>query len=229
MDTKTTGLPWKVVEETLAQSRDARMEVLAVIEKCIPTPRAEMSKYAPRIESFMINPDKIREVIGPGGKVINEIIDATGVDIDIEDSGLVCVTSKEPEGMRKAVEWIKNIVREVKAGEIFTGKVTRIMDFGAFVEVLPKQEGLVHISELAPERVATVNDVVKIGDTVTVKVIEIDSMGRINLSMKRARPDYVDNGEPPASRGPRRDNGPRHGGGGRGGFDRGPRPPRRDF
>jgi polyribonucleotide nucleotidyltransferase len=230
MDTKTMGLPWKVVEETLAQSRDARKEVLDVIEKCIPAPRAEMSKYAPRIESFMIDPEKIREVIGPGGKVINEIIDATGVDIDIEDSGLVCVTSKEPEGMKRAVEWIKNIVRVVQAGEIFTGKVTRIMDFGAFVEVLPKQEGLVHISELAPERVATVNDVVKVGDAVTVKVIEIDSMGRINLSMKRARPDYVDNGEP-TSRPPRREGGgSRQGsGGGRGGFDRGSRPPRRDF
>lgn len=232
MDTKTKGLPWEVVEKTLAQSKNARMEVLDVIEQCIAAPRAELSKYAPRIVSFMINPDKIREVIGPGGKVINEIIAATGVDIDIEDSGLVCVTSTSAEGMEKAVIWIKNIVREVQAGETFTGKVTRLMDFGAFVEVLPKQEGLVHISELAPERVGKVEDVVKVGDTVTVKVIEIDSMGRINLSMKRARPDYVDNGQAPASRPPRREGnggGPRHGGGGRGGFDRGGRPPRRDF
>lgn len=233
MDTKTLGIPWSAVEETFAQSRVARMEILDVIEKCIPAPRAELSKWAPRIESFFINPDKIREVIGPGGKVINEIIDATGVEIDIEDSGLVMITSASAEGMKKAVEWVKNIVREVQAGEIFTGKVTRLMDFGAFVEVLPKQEGLVHISELAPERVGKVEDVVKVGDTVTVKVIEIDSMGRINLSMKRARPDYVDNGEAPSPRPPRREGsgGPRHGGGGGGGrgFDRGPRPPRRDF
>lgn len=231
MDTKTLGLPWSAVEKAIAQARDARMEVLSVMERCIAAPRAELSKYAPRIVSFNINPDKIREVIGPGGKVINEIIDATGVEIDIEDSGLVMVTSVDAESMKKAVEWIKNIVREVQAGEVFTGKVTRIMDFGAFVEVLPKQEGLVHISELAPERVGKVEDVVQIGDTVTVKVIEIDSMGRINLSMKRARPDYVDNGEPPASRGPRRESGgPRHGGGSGGrGFDRGGRPPRRPF
>lgn len=230
MDTKTNGLPWEVVEKTLAQSRDARMEILDVIEKCIPAPRAELSKYAPRIVSFNIDPEKIREVIGPGGKVINEIIAATGVDIDIEDSGLVCVTSTSAEGMQKAVDWIKNIVRVVKAGEIFTGKVTRTMDFGAFVEVLPKQEGLVHISELAAERVATVGDVVKIGDTVTVKVIEIDSMGRINLSMKRALPGYVDNGDSlPSSRGRGSSDRPHHGGGRDGGGRGrdGGRPPRR--
>jgi polyribonucleotide nucleotidyltransferase len=236
MDTKTLGLPWSAVEETIAQARIARMEVLDVIQKCIPAPRAELSKWAPRIESFFINPEKIREVIGPGGKVINEIIAETGVEIDIEDSGLVMVTAVKAEGMKRAVEWIKNIVREVQAGELFTGKVTRIMDFGAFVEVLPKQEGLVHISELAPERVGKVEDVVHVGDTVTVKVIEIDSMGRINLSMKRARPDYVDNGDSLPSqrgRGGNGGGGPRHGGHGggdrRGGFGGGGRPPRRDF
>lgn len=232
MDTKTLGLPWAAVEQTLRQSKEARLEVLNVITQAIPAPRTELSKWAPRIESFMINPDKIRDVIGPGGKMINEIIAQTGVQIDIEDSGLVMVTSVSADGMKRAVEWIHQLTREVKAGETFTGKVTRIMDFGAFVEVLPKQEGLVHISELAPERVATVNDVVSVGDEVTVKVIEIDSMGRINLSMKRARPDYVDNGEPlPSARGGRSGGGghdrPRHGGGGRGGF--GDRRPRRDF
>lgn len=215
MDTKTLGLPWAAVEQTIAQSRDARMEILQVIEKTIPAPRPELSKWAPRIESFFINPEKIREVIGPGGKVINEIIAETKVEIDIEDSGLVMVTSVSAENMKRAVDWIKQIVREVEVGEVFTGKVTRIMDFGAFVEILPKQEGLVHISELAPERVPTVGDVVKVGDTVNVKVIEIDAMGRVNLSMKRARPDYVDNGEPLPSRERRSGGAPHHGGGGR--------------
>ncbi|MCW1891925.1 MAG: polyribonucleotide nucleotidyltransferase [Candidatus Uhrbacteria bacterium] len=215
MDTKTLGLPWAAVEQTIAQSRDARMEILQVIEKTIPAPRPELSKWAPRIESFFINPEKIREVIGPGGKVINEIIAETKVEIDIEDSGLVMVTSVSAENMKRAVDWIKQIVREVEVGEVFSGKVTRIMDFGAFVEILPKQEGLVHISELAPERVPTVGDVVKVGDTVNVKVIEIDAMGRVNLSMKRARPDYVDNGEPLPSRERRSGGAPHHGGGGR--------------
>ncbi len=223
MDTKTLGLPWAAVEQTLAQARDARTEILQTIERVIPAPRPELSKWAPRIVSFMINPDKIREVIGPGGKVINEIIAETKVEIDIEDSGLVMVTSVNAENMQRAVDWIKQIVREVEVGETFTGKVTRIMDFGAFVEILPKQEGLVHISELSTERVPTVGDVVKVGDTVTVKVIEIDAMGRVNLSMKRARPDYVDNGEPLPSRERRGGGGPHRGGDRHGGGDR--RPP----
>ncbi|MBU0540117.1 polyribonucleotide nucleotidyltransferase [Patescibacteria group bacterium] len=190
MDTKCHGIPLETVKETLAEALKARLKILDVIEKCIAAPRAELSKWAPRIESFKIHPDKIRDVIGPGGKVINEIIAACNVQIDIEDDGLVMITSTEPEGMKKAIDWIKQLTREVAVGEIFTGKVTRIMDFGAFVEILPKQEGLVHISELAPERVNKVTDVVNVGDTVTVKVYEIDSMGRINLSIKRADPNY---------------------------------------
>ncbi len=214
MDTKTLGLPWNAVVETFGQAREGRMEVLANMKAAIPEPRAELSKWAPRIESLRINPDKIRDVIGPGGKMINEIIAATKTEIDIEDDGLVMITAVNPDGMKRAVEWIKQLTREVKVGEIFTGPVVRLMDFGAFVEILPKQDGMVHISELAPERVNTVEDVVKVGDIVTVKVIEIDSMGRINLSMKRARPDWVDNGEPVERRGPRPE---RRGGGG---FDR---------
>lgn len=190
MDTKTHGIPLDVVRQTLGQALKARLQILDAIEHTIPAPRAELSKWAPRIESFRINPDRIRDVIGPGGKMINEIIDACNVQIDIEDDGLVMITSVNPEGMRKAVDWVKQLTREVAAGEIFTGPVTRILDFGAFVEILPKQEGLVHISEIAPERINKVTDIVKVGDMVTVKVIEIDSMGRINLSIKRALPGY---------------------------------------
>ncbi len=185
MDTKTSGLPWSVVEETLKRAHTARLQVLDVIEQTIPAPRPELSKYAPRIVSFMINPERIRDVIGPGGKVINEIIAKHKVEIDVEDSGQVTVTSVNPESLQQAVDWIKQLTREVKAGEEFEGRVTRILDFGAFVEILPKVEGLVHISELAPYRVNRVDDQVKIGQMVKVVVYEIDSMGRLNLSMKR--------------------------------------------
>ncbi len=190
MDTKTHGIPLTTVAETLTAAKTARLQVLQAIEKTIAAPRAELSQWAPRIESFRINPDRIRDVIGPGGKIINEIIDQCKVEIDIEDDGLVMITSTSPDGMKKAVDWVKQLTREVAVGEIFTGPVTRLMDFGAFVEILPKQEGLVHISELAPQRVEKVGDVVKVGDMVTVKVYEIDSMGRLNLSIKRTDPNY---------------------------------------
>jgi len=185
LDTKTDGLTMQIVEETLTRAKSARMKILDVMAQAIAQPRQELSKYAPRIVTIHINPDKIRDLIGPGGKMINEIIDATGVDIDIEQDGTVFVTSPSEDGFAKAMEMIKRVTREVKAGEVFEGKVTRILDFGAFVEVGPRQEGLVHISELAPSRVAKVSDVVKIGQTVTVKVIGIDDQNRINLSMKR--------------------------------------------
>lgn len=229
MDTKTLGLPWAAVEQTFRQALQGRMVILDEIERTIPEPRAEMSKWAPRIESFRIHPDKIREVIGPGGKVINEIIAQTGVEIDIEDDGLVMITAVDPEGMKKAVQMVQNITREPEVGEVFTGPVTRIMDFGAFVEILPKKEGLVHISELAPERVGSVEDVVKVGDTVTVKVIEIDDMGRVNLSRKRALPGYVESNEPlPSQRRKPSGGGGRNGGGRPFGRDR-DRGPRRRF
>jgi polyribonucleotide nucleotidyltransferase len=190
MDTKTHGIPWNVVEETLAKAKVARMTVLKSMTDVIKEPRAEMSPYAPRIESFRINPARIRDVIGPGGKMINGIIDALKVEIDIEDDGLVMVTSGNAENMQRAVDWIKELTREVAVGEIYEGEVVRIMAFGAFVQILPKVDGLVHISELAPQRVGKVEDVVKIGDTVRVVVTEIDGQGRINLSMKRLLPDY---------------------------------------
>ncbi|MEW6610950.1 MAG: polyribonucleotide nucleotidyltransferase [Patescibacteria group bacterium] len=184
LDVKVSGLTLPMIKETLQQARKGRMEILEKMNAVIAAPRPEMSPYAPRIYTLQINPDKIRDVIGPGGKVINEIIAKTGVQIDIEDSGLIMVTALSKESAEKALEWIKNLTREVQVGELFQGKVTRIMDFGAFVEVLPKQEGLVHISQLAPYRVNNVTDIVNIGDTIPVKVIEIDEMGRINLSLK---------------------------------------------
>lgn len=184
MDTKTSGLSPEIIKETFERAKSARMRVLAVMQEAIAAPRPELSQYAPRIITMRINPDKIREVIGPGGKVINEIIAQTGVAIDIEDDGLVMITSTSPEGSKKAQEWIHNLTREVEVGEEFEGKVVRILDFGAFVEILPGQDGMIHISELAHWRVNKVEDVLKIGDTVKVKVIKIDEMGRINLSRK---------------------------------------------
>ena len=211
MDTKTSGLPWNVVTETFAKARTARLQILDMIAEVIPAPRAELSKYAPRIVSFMINPEKIRDVIGPGGKIINEIIATHKVEIDIEDDGQVMVTSPNPESLEAAVHWIKQLTREVTVGEVFEGPVTRMLDFVAFVEILPKVEGLVHISEMAPYRVRKVDDIVKVGQMVKVVVYEIDSMGRVNLSMKRVE-GYI---APPAPEGSDDFGG---GGGGRGGF-----------
>jgi len=183
MDVKIDGINRKIIEEALARAKKARLEILEVMEKTISSPRKELSVYAPRILTINIDPDKIREVIGPGGKVINEIIDKTGAQIDIEDSGLIYITAENKESAEKALSWIKDITREVVVGEVFKGTVKKIMDFGAFVEVLPGQEGLIHISKLAKTRVKKVEDVVKIGDIVSVKVISIDDQGRINLSL----------------------------------------------
>ncbi len=185
LDMKVKGLSADILAAALEQAKPARIHIISKMKEAISAPRADLSKYAPRITSFMIKPDKIREVIGSGGKTINEIIaNCPGVKIDIEDSGLVMVTSTDAENAKKAVEWIQNIVKEVEPGEIYEGKVTRIMDFGAFVEVLPGKEGLVHISQLANYRVGRVEDVVKVGDPLKVQVSEIDDQGRINLTHK---------------------------------------------
>ncbi|OGE80563.1 MAG: polyribonucleotide nucleotidyltransferase [Candidatus Doudnabacteria bacterium RIFCSPHIGHO2_01_FULL_45_18] len=215
MDNKTKGLTVEILDKALMQARDGRMHILDVMKKTISAPRAEMSPLAPRIETMQINPEKIRDVIGTGGKIINKIIAETGVKIDIEDSGLVMVASNNAEGMKKALDWIHNLTREIKIGEVFKGKVNRIMDFGAFVELTPGHDGLCHISELAWHRIGKVEDVVKVGDELEVKVVEIDHMGRINLSHKilLPRPEGGSFDDRPHDRGPRRDD---HGG--RGGF-----------
>jgi polyribonucleotide nucleotidyltransferase len=186
MDVKLDGVTLEMLEKTLMQARDARMEIMQKILATIPAPRTEMSQYAPRIIIMKINPEKIRNVIGSGGKIINQIIDETGVQIDIEDDGSVFITSPDATAAKKAQEWIDNLTHEVRPGEIFKGRITRIMNFGAFAEILPGQEGLIHISELADHRVEKVEDIVQIGDIVPVKVREIDNQGRINLSMKAA-------------------------------------------
>ena len=185
MDTKTHGLNFQMIEETLAKAKSGRNKILDEMDKTISSPRKEVSIYAPKISVVKIDPAKIRDVIGPGGRVINEIIDQTGVTtIDIEPDGIVYIASPSFESLEKAVEWVKNLTREVEMGEIFQGKVVKIMDFGAFVKILPNQDGLVHISELANYRVGKVEDVVKEGDVISVKVIGIDERGRINLSLK---------------------------------------------
>ncbi len=185
LDMKLKGLSADILEKALHQAKPARIHIISKMKEALSAPRPDLSPYAPRITSFKIKPDKIREVIGSGGKTINEIIaNCPGVKIDIEDDGLVMVTSTDAESSKKAVEWIQNIVKEVEPGEIYEGKVVRIMDFGAFVEVLPGKDGLVHISQLANYRVANVEDVVHIGDTLKVQVSEIDEQGRINLTHK---------------------------------------------
>ena len=186
MDVKLDGVTLPMLEMTLKQSKINRMEILGKILAAIPSARTEMSQYAPRIIIIKINPEKIRNVIGTGGKIINQIIDETGVQIDIEDDGSIFITSVDAESAKKAKEWIDNLTHEVKPGEIFNARITRIMNFGAFAEILPGQEGLIHISELADYRVEKVEDIVNIGDIVPVKVREIDSQGRINLSLKAA-------------------------------------------
>jgi polyribonucleotide nucleotidyltransferase len=186
VDTKLKGLSEDVIRRAIKQARVARMTILDTMLERIPEPNKELSKYAPRIIAFSIDPDKIRDVIGSGGKTINKIIAETGVKIDIEDDGRIFICALTSEGAKRAQDIIEGLTKEVKVGEIYTGKVNRITTFGAFVEILPGKEGLVHISKLAHERVAKVEDVVSIGDEIPVKVTEIDNQGRINLSRKDA-------------------------------------------
>ena len=190
VDIKVDGLTMDIIKEALDKTRTARFYILdEIMLKCIPEPRKDISKYAPKIIQMQIDVDKIREVIGSGGKVIQKIIADTGTQIDIEDDGKVYIAATDHASGQKAMKIIEGIVKEVEPGEIYTGKVTRIMNFGAFVEVLPGKEGLCHISQLDMKRVEKVEDVVNIGDEIVVKVLEIDDKGRINLSRKAALKD----------------------------------------
>lgn len=188
MDIKIAGIDREILGKALKQARKDRMYIMAKMMETISEPRKELSPYAPKIITTTIHPDKIRDVIGPGGKVINGIIAETGVKIDIEDTGHVFIYSPNQEAAQRAFKMIEDLTKDVEVGEIYTGKVMRIMNFGAFVEVLPGKEGLVHISKLAHERVAKVEDIVKIGDEILVKVTDIDDQGRINLSRKATLP-----------------------------------------
>ncbi len=227
LDVKNIGLTPKMAFETIMQSRKARLEILDEMLRVIPAYRKEMSVYAPRIYTISIDPEKIGDVIGPKGKTINTIIEETGVQIDIDDNGLIMITSTDAESAEKAKQIVNDLTRDVVVGEIFTNsKVTRIMDFGAFVEFLPGREGLVHISELAPFHVGQVTDIVKLGDIIPVKLKEIDSEGRNNLSLKETDYEYPPEvmakaKDAPASRTP-------HQGGGNGGFRGNNRGPRRE-
>lgn len=184
MDIKVKGINRDILAQALEQARQGRMFILGKMLDTLPSPRQDISPYAPRMLTLEIDPDKIRDVIGPGGKTIRKIIEETGATIDIQDDGRVFVGAVDREAGEKAVRIIQGIVKDPEVGEVYTGRVTRLMNFGAFVEVLPGKEGLVHISQLDRKRVAKVEDVVNVGDEIQVKVIEIDRQGRINLSRK---------------------------------------------
>ena len=189
MDIKIDGLTNEIIKIALEQTRDARYHIIDdVLLAAIPAPRAEMSQYAPKVITTKIHPDKIREVIGTGGKVIQKIVADTGAQIDIEEDGRVIIMSVDQEGARQALKIIEGIVEEPEVGKIYHGKVVRIMPFGAFVEILPGKDGMVHISKLDHKRVEKVEDVVHVGDEIVVKCIEIDKMGRVNLSRKDCLP-----------------------------------------
>ncbi len=196
LDIKLGGISYNVVKETITKARVARMKVLEVMAKAITAPRSELSQYAPRIITLRIDPEKIREVIGTGGKIINEIIDKCGVQIDIEQDGLVLITSVNSEGAQKAKTWIENIVKEIEVGEIYEGKVTQIIkdrnsgsEIGAIVELVPGKDGMVHISQVSYTRIAKITDQINIGDTVKVKVVDVDKANnRVSLSIKDLLP-----------------------------------------
>ncbi len=184
MDIKIDSLTFEIMEKALAQAREGRHHILNEMEKTIRAPRGKISEYAPRIETIQVKPEKVREVIGAGGKTIKAIIEATGVKINIEDDGKVHIAAADPEATKKAIKMIQDICAEAEVGKTYHGKVVKIADFGAFVEILPNLSGLLHISEIAHERIRSVTDVLKEGDAVDVKVLEVDRSGRIKLSRK---------------------------------------------
>ena len=186
MDIKIGGVTREIMRDALYQARDGRLHILGRMTESLAQPRGDMSTYAPRISTLKIKVDRIRDVIGPGGKVIRGIIEETGVKIDVEDDGTIYIASSDGVAMQKAIDWVNRLTAEAEVGKIYKGIVKKIMDFGAFVEILPGTDGLVHISQLAPERVKEVRDVLKEGDEVMVKVLEVDKTGKIRLSRKEA-------------------------------------------
>ena len=212
MDIKVQGINEAIIRDGLKQALAARLEILDKMTEVMPEARAEMSDFAPRITTIKINPEKIREIIGKGGSMIRKIQEETSTEINVEDDGTVEIAAVSGENARKAIDWIDSLTREVEVGSLYMGKVTRIMGFGAFVEILPGKEGLVRIGELADYHVPTVEDVVAVGDEIMVVVLEVDRQGRINLSRKAAmqrhlarirsddRSDLTLTSEPPGDR-----------------------------
>ena len=188
MDIKISGINRNILQEALSKAREGRLYILNKMNETISKPRESLSPYAPRILTMEVHPDKIRDILGPGGKTINKIIDETGVKIDIEDDGKVFIAADNMENGEKAIKLIEKVIKDVEVGEIYMGKVVKIVPFGAFVEVLSGKEGLVHISNIAHERINNVEDVLKVGDEILVKVTDIDNQGRINLSRKAVLP-----------------------------------------
>jgi polyribonucleotide nucleotidyltransferase len=186
MDIKITGLSEELMKQALTQAKEARLQILENMEGAISQPSAELSEFAPRIVSVMINPDDIRTIIGPGGKMIKKIVEETGAQIDIEDTGKVNIAARDPKIVQAAIDWVNKLAPKIEIGKIYHGEVKKVMDFGAFVEVVPNKDGLVHISQLSDQRVKEVTDVVKEGDVIAVKVLEIDDKGKIRLSHKDA-------------------------------------------
>jgi polyribonucleotide nucleotidyltransferase len=189
MDIKIDGITKDIMADALAQARDARLHILGEMNKVIDKPREKMSDWAPTIIAFKIDPEKIREVIGKGGSVIRQITEETGATIDIDNDGTVRIASVDGESGREARRRIDLITAEVEVGQVYEGKVARLMDFGAFVTILPGKDGLVHISQISDERVERVSDKLKEGDSVRVKVLEVDRQGRIRLSMRNVEGD----------------------------------------
>jgi polyribonucleotide nucleotidyltransferase len=184
MDIKCKGVDRQILARALEQARQGRLHVLEKMNEVLPSPRPELSQYAPRIITIQINPDRIRDVIGPGGKVIRGIVEKTGASIDVEDDGTIRIASVDQEAAEQAIEIIRELTQEAEIGKTYVGTVKKIMDFGAFVEILPGKDGLVHISQIAEKRIEKVTDVLSEGDEVVVKVLDIDSQGKIRLSRK---------------------------------------------
>jgi polyribonucleotide nucleotidyltransferase len=188
MDIKVKGLTRALMLEALEQAREGRLHILGKMLEALPAPRPELSKYAPRIETLKVKPEQIRLIIGPGGKTIKGIVDQTGVTIDVEDDGTVNVASPDADALRRAIEIIEGLTAEPEVGKVYDGIVRRVADFGAFVEILPNWDGLVHISELAHGRTERVEDVCKEGDRLMVKVLSVDSDGKVRLSHRETLP-----------------------------------------
>ena len=189
MDIKIAGVTREIMQQALYQARDGRLHILDKMAEALQTPREEVAEYAPRILTLKIKPDKIRDLIGPGGKMIRSIVEETGVKIDVEDDGTVYIASADGDAMNRAISKIDAVTADAEIGKIYTGTVKKVVDFGAFVEILPGKDGLVHISQLASERVNRVTDVVNEGDEIRVKVLEIDRQGKIRLSLREAMED----------------------------------------